>query len=188
MKTEVRNEFILEAHKSACSEWKSKIEKECPELFKTKLEVGKWYKWIDGENVLLWNITEIKNKTIYSYGFYNEDWIDNKITYSKKYYQEACENLKPATEEEVKEALIKEAKKRGLKDGVILKKECINQNAHSVGKPIKGFYFDFNSNTIDSENSCGWIFKDGKWATISNPIEEKINDLQKQIYELKKQL
>ncbi len=40
MKLEVSKEFVLEAHKSACGEWKGRIEKEFPELFKTELEVG----------------------------------------------------------------------------------------------------------------------------------------------------
>ena len=38
-------EFIKRAHESACSEWKTEIEKQWPKLFiKTGLEVGKWYK------------------------------------------------------------------------------------------------------------------------------------------------
>lgn len=32
---EIRNEFILEAHKAACDTWKAKIEEQCPELFPT---------------------------------------------------------------------------------------------------------------------------------------------------------
>lgn len=32
----VSKQFVLEAHKEACSEWKEKIEKKFPELFKSK--------------------------------------------------------------------------------------------------------------------------------------------------------
>lgn len=32
---EIRNEFILAAHKAACNTWKAKIEEQCPELFPT---------------------------------------------------------------------------------------------------------------------------------------------------------
>jgi hypothetical protein len=33
-------EFVLEAHKAACSEWKAKIEKQIPELFIPKYKIG----------------------------------------------------------------------------------------------------------------------------------------------------
>ena len=126
MKTEVRNEFILEAHKSACSEWKLKIEKECPELFKNKLEVGKWYNYYKGA-LLVWN------NGGYSYGFingkYREDWSF------------CSQDAEPATEEEVKEALIKEAKKRGFKSG--LKIKPLWDTPHSFWN-LSGNNFEFN--------------------------------------------
>ena len=37
-KLTVREEFLLEAHKAACADWKLKIEKEFPSLFRSKLE------------------------------------------------------------------------------------------------------------------------------------------------------
>jgi hypothetical protein len=37
-KLTVREEFLLEAHKAACADWKLKIEKEFPTLFRSKLE------------------------------------------------------------------------------------------------------------------------------------------------------
>src|SRR5690606_18474950 len=36
--------FVIEAHKSACCDWKKRIEEVVPELFpKNELIVGKWY-------------------------------------------------------------------------------------------------------------------------------------------------
>lgn len=182
MKTEVRNEFILEAHKSACSEWKLKIEKECPELFKSKLEVGKWYKT---GNTLVF-IDDIEREEYY--GFFCGNWGTN-WSFSKGLNMDIC---KPATEEEVKEALIKEAKKRGFKKGVIID-ELLGENVGSLNienkKQLETNNFTINANLQFLYCNNLVIFRKGKWAEIiSNPIEEKINDLQNQIDELKKQL
>lgn len=38
-----RKEFIKVAHKEACDDWKSKIEKEFPELFKDDFKVGDYF-------------------------------------------------------------------------------------------------------------------------------------------------
>lgn len=191
MKTEVRNEFILEAHKSACSEWKLKIEKECPELFKSKLEVGKWYKSRGGSLAFC---VKIDNKYPFlvdgeflGYGFdYNKKWqdIDDSNFGSFKWTL--------ATEEEVKEALIKEAKKRGFKKYVIIDK-LLGCNVGSLNienkKQLETNNFTINANLQFLYCNNLVIFRKGKWAEIiSNPIEEKINDLQNQIDELKKQL
>lgn len=179
MKTEVRNEFILEAHKSACSEWKLKIEKECPELFKSKLEVGKWYKAESHKAFMFINKKTVAG--IYGYGF------DYKGNYTNEWNAvfPLSSDYTLATEEEVKEALIKEAKKRGFKDWVKIKPLWETKASYwsLIGNK---FEFNFKDNSLFL-SSC--IFYNGKWAEIiSNPIEEKINDLQKQIDELKKQL
>jgi len=38
MKIEISKEFVLEAHKAACSDWKKRIEKELPELFTKRVK------------------------------------------------------------------------------------------------------------------------------------------------------
>lgn len=178
MKTEVRNEFILEAHKIACSEWKLKIEKECPELFKTKLEVGKWYK-AESHKAFMF-IDKISISGVYGYGF------DYKGNYTNEWnaYFPLNSEYTLATEEEVKEALVKEAKKRGFKEGVNVK--SVNGTEGIITNNYK-HEFKVNNNRFYFHNMS--VFENGVWAEIiSNPIEEKINDLQKQIDELKKQL
>jgi len=205
MKTEVRNEFILEAHKSACNEWKLKIEKECPKLFKSKLEVGKWYKdTYKGREKNIVFITEIdKEKNTYGYGFIYEEFTntEEKNKNGKCLYNNiASDFLIPATEEEVKEALIKEVKKRWFKNGVYFKHnkeifQTLNKKTHKITTNEFIYYFQENKLVRGGLE----IFNNGKWATISNPIEEKIKEIEaniekvvteskKQINELKKQL
>jgi hypothetical protein len=170
MKTQVSNEFILEAHKEACITWKARIEKECPELFKNTLEVGKWYKEKEKSNLLVC-FTDIEKGYGYGVNRINE-WNDNFCRDDKKSFE-------LATEQEVKEALINEAKKMGFIKGAkflsvltAVKSECgINYN----------YYYD--ENELYSNGMC--LFKDGKWAEIvKEPTEielikaeiEKLNE------------
>ena len=77
------------------------------------------------------------------------------------YIEEYCE---PATDKEVETALIKEAKKRGFKEGVKFKSVAGEHSYYTLDilKP----YFDGERLYL---SSCGVIFKNGKWAEI---IEE----------------
>lgn len=179
MKTEVRKEFILEAYKSACSEWKSKIEKECPELFKNK---SGWYK----SNLCcgsLFFLIEHNNGSAKGYGFEVNIWREH----FNEYYWSTINELQPATEEEVKEALIKEAKKRGFKEGV--KYTSVGFYSKGSEHQLKFKLTYYIEDDMLTDGAGGSIYYKGKWAEIiSNPIEEKINDLQKQLDELKKQL
>lgn len=77
-------------------------------------------------------------------------------------------NLRPATNKEVEEALIKEAKKRGFKEGVEYKNYL-----HSTGK-INGSCWEFRNGILCQVanynlHNIHYIMKDGKWAEI---IEE----------------
>jgi len=187
MKTEVRNEFILEAHKSACNEWKLKIEKECPELFKHKTG---WYKDKNEENKVWLIYKDFENNIMYGFDA-NGDWY-----YAKFILEVNIENEYLASEEEVKEALIKEAKKRGFKEGIKFKSvkrvlhggEITKSIEKTFIRPIFVHYPSHNETSV-LNNGTDAIFYNGNWAEIiSNPIEEKIKNLQKQLDELKKQL
>lgn len=162
----VSKEFILEAHKEACSNWKNKIEKEFPELFvEEKLEVGKWYKIFSQEEYgfnYLWFISEIKNNKIFRYGF-DEKGIYYKINneYNELMSISQMKNFIPATKEEVETALIAEAKKRGLMDNEDI--ICAYHNKIK-GNIIKHFYYDKKETTLWGEH--GAVFYNGKWATI----------------------
>jgi hypothetical protein len=168
MKTEISNEFILEAHKEACSTWKARIEKECPELFKNTLEVSKWYKYNDSD-IHLVCFTNVEKSE--GYGFCKSGWVDLDIWNDR--------NLRLATEQEVKEALINEAKKRGFVEGTKF------LSLLSAVKSICGINYNcyYNENELYSNGMC--LFKDGKWAEIvKEPTEielikaeiEKLNE------------
>ena len=159
---ESRKEFIKKAHSSACSEWKTNIEAEFPKLFKKDdLVVGKWYKE-ETTNFLVF-IKDLKHSSYAGYGFNTRgDWKDSLGRIGLQHI--------PATDEEVKKALIKEAKKRGFKEGVRIKSIWMSGTA-------KLFYGEL---CFDGEfelcykNNGGMLytlFNNGVWATI---VEETI--------------
>ena len=143
-----------------------------PEVFKTELEVGKWYK--NSKSIFCY--TEISETgALFGYGFHYGKWFNHSghmcacNAYSKKHLIEA-------TPEEVEAALKKEAKKRGYKQGIT----C------AFGK---GAY-----NRMISENEIRWvpdwqdkgalcmgmnvIFTQGNWAEIL-PQEKTVVPMEK---------
>ena len=136
------------------------LQKFIPEAFETKLEVGKWYK--DNKYpkcIINYQITD-ENKYNYGFGLYG--------SFSNKLGNFGNERLRLATEEEVSEALINEAKKRYSNKKV----RCLDTNniieidfnEFTYYEDVNGLYaFD---NDLETEIE---IFKDGIWAEI---IEE----------------
>lgn len=164
MKYIVSKEFILEAHEAWSSEWKSKIEKEVPELFKNRLEVGKWYWSIANKLICLTSVDVLR---AYYYGFSSSnDWI------GKEWMDNASVDIE-ATKEEVETALIAEARKRGFKEGV-------NYDSTNVGFPSQiKCYINSNEFLYKTNNVLlidNWrIFADGNWATIV--LEDEVKEL-----------
>ncbi|MGK0446510.1 MAG: hypothetical protein ACJA2M_000279 [Polaribacter sp.] len=75
-----------------------------------------------------------------------------------------------STDKEVEEALIKEAKKIGFKEGVQFK-SAWNQSSIC---DFKGMYFDIKNNSLssgDCHNEC--IFQNGVWAEILETITKE---------------
>mgnify|MGYP003611598245 FL=1 len=144
-----------------------------PEAFETKLEVGKWY--IHKIHNDLINIAEINEKDeIKYYGFDCDEtentsrFIDERNSPLFYGYGKDFKNWRLATEEEVSEALINEAKKRYSNKKV----RCLDTNniieidfnEFTYYEDVNGLYaFD---NDLETEIE---IFKDGIWAEI---IEE----------------
>jgi len=121
-----------------------------------EFEVGKWYS--DGDWLLC--ITEIKNGRVYFYGFkldFLHDWAD------EGWFKNA---MKPATDKEVETALIKEAKKRGFKEGAKID-DALGDNENIVEG--FGMYYESGSLWATDNYRVYILFKKGKWATI---IEE----------------
>ena len=168
-----RKEFILRAHKEACSDWKRNIESEFPKLFKKdELEVGKWYKLL-GHDFLINYCKSHKNGGFIGFGFNNGRYENDNLNWCDL---EDLKDLIPATDEEVKEALIKEAKRIGFKAGVSV------ISAHSGHKFVidTKCSFEFNKNYFDNElyvtcdnGTYAVLMKEGKWATIVETITKE---------------
>lgn len=121
-----------------------------------ELEVGKWYKSNDYKNSIVFKVDETGG-----YGFWKDCW-------SSSYLCNDPHQWRLATNEEVLEALSKEAVKRGFKEGVTVNNhQGKNKLPHFDLKNIKtgfryGIYYD--------DDKCGiWLCYRGKWAEI---IEE----------------
>ena len=146
---------------------KELLKKFIPDAFENKLEVGKWYKSNKGS--ICFNLEDSY------YGFdCVGDWRD--ITYFKIGQYKSKWEL--ATEEEVKEALINEAIKRGFKNVRELSLKLVS------GAMFKKGSFENANNKfryLSVENRLNLdgveIFYNGKWAEIIEdiPTQEEID-------------
>lgn len=150
-------EFVKEAHRAACPNWKKRIEQYVPELVEPKTD---WYWW--GENLVYYNNRKE------TYGFWHGEWRNN-LTFP------FLIGTIPATKEEVETALIAEATKRGLWGDTKIRAHAdggdwllgINKGTFT---PIWGGEKLYNKN--------GVIFYNGKWAKIiEDPIPKKLQKL-----------
>ena len=184
---ERRKEFIKKAHSAACSEWKTNIEAEFPELFKKDdLVIGNWYKVVDpGHHIKgltngcsflqiedLDNLSIIKKadkfldkdrKLIYNNHLFGHTPSGEKVLFGS---DDPIKGLIPATDDEVKQAFIKESINKGFKKGVFISND-------SIGYCYKGIC---SSNEITFKNGVLAIdgiiiLENGVWATI---VEETI--------------
>ena len=134
-----------------------------PEAFENKLEVGKWYKLKDNPKILaLYDC--FKHHRPYAYIFNEKGDYEYRVEFS---LFELPTYWELATEEEVREALINEAKKRGHKEGVKCKFGIID------------FEFKLEYNTLVIKRKDGnsdIIFRNGKWNEIieEEPTKEEI--------------
>ena len=151
------------------------LQKFIPEAFETKLEVGKWYKLKDNPKILaLYDC--FKHHRPYAYIFNEKGDYEYRVEFS---LFELPTYWELATEEEVSEALINEAIKRGYKKGVKCK--------FGTSKEIRtietnNFFFEFNSNKLylihSSGDNADEIFRNGFWAEIVSeyiPTQEEID-------------
>lgn len=185
MELKTTEKFIKQVHGAACSTLKTKFEKEFPELFKTELKAGKWYKGnVDFDSLIF--ITEIENNgyynRVYYYGFISNTY--RKGDYIANRAHEA--SLKPANTEEIESYLIAEAKKKGFKKGVT----CL----FGFGKDKRSLQtdkFTWEGNTLGVKWNNGStrdiIFKYGIWAEIL-PEEKTIITKEKALKIIAKKL
>lgn len=141
------------------------------------LEVGKWY-WLDNrcERELLICQQEYNP----AYGI---DADGNWCNYMGNIYP--SQKYRPATDKEVEEALIAEAKRRGYNNGV-----DFNCCTYSVKvKVSERIYFHIYENGDTHLYSNGFIFYNGKWAEIINdPTKDKIAELEATINKAQQEL
>jgi len=175
--------LLKEIYNSVDENLKAKIENEVPEI-NPKLEVGKWYKSTDG---MLFNF-QGKYSRFYDSGAYG-------FTVSKNWYEnlgigiEEILEYELAKPEEVKTALIAEAKRRGFTFGKYFKELQDEENGGLIERSGKcGKWVEFKDNKLFVIGYGRWkIFDNGTWATIINePTQKEL--LQKQVDELKRQI
>lgn len=157
-KTEVSNELILQAHKEASRQVAEQLEKECPELFKTEIELNTW--WFNYKNEYsgvrhqVFRVVKIEGDLVFG-----EDFVDSPSSSSKCLF---LQKNRLATKEEIESHLIKEAEKRGFKD--LVKVNCLYIGTGSLsGKIVYGHNGD-GSDDLWYGTNC--IYSNGKWATI----------------------
>ena len=154
---------------------KELLQKFIPDAFENKLEVGKWYKLKDNPKIVaLYEC--FKHHRPYAYIFNEKcdyEYIVEFSLFELPTYWEL------ATEEEVSEALINEAKKRGYKKGVKCKFGIIEDI-----RTIETNIFDWNGKELFVRcinGNADIIFKNSKWAEIikepkeTEPTKEEIN-------------
>ncbi len=141
-----QQKLIIEGHEAACPEWKGKIVKGFPKLFK------------EGELV----------------GFRAEDrfWTTSFGALSSHQML----NAKKATHKEIKEHLIEEAKKRGYLGEVRIDKTPLNYKGDkmvwdSVFNGEADYYPEEDDLIVLP--SCDEIYSNGKWAEIIKTITKK---------------
>ena len=131
---------------------KKQLKKQLKEL--PSLEVGKWY---TNYHPHLFYCESIIEDMARGYGFERGEWQQNKSWNIHNGSQI------PATDKEVEEALIKEAKKRGFKEGV----KIYRLGSRFLSDKCRGgFYLKDNNIYVVGRYDEPCIFRDGKWAEI----------------------
>lgn len=133
------------------------LQEQLDNLKEDKFEVGKWYRSVRHPKGI-YCVKNTENKECYGFdlvGTWGNEWRLGTL------------EIRPATDEEVKEALIKEAKRRGFKEGVRFKSAWNGEEF--VFSEKRGY------TQLDDTNLCnmgnGSVFYDGRWAEI---IEDKL--------------
>ena len=122
------------------------------QLNKPTFEVGKWYKRDSGSIIFIQEF----NSLIKGYGVdYVGEWRNEYISSGDK------SEYRPATDKEVEEALIKEAEKRGFKEGV-----RVISVFSGVSSIIRNIDVDFDPLVRALFMNGIGIFRNGKWAEI----------------------
>jgi hypothetical protein len=190
MKLEVSEQFVREAHKSACQDWKQRIEAEFPSLFDFKWESNKWYKltWDNGQAIAYVNSDGTKDGCTggtKGFGIRNGGIWDD--TYNGFWGGSIDVKKELMTPQEIESMLWKEAEKRGIGKDTKLE-ECI---LYGKGKLNVWYHVEYNQVSDILFNNYGCIYNKGRWAIPLDPnkeIKETISRLEKELKELKEKV
>tara|TARA_R110000772_G_scaffold259957_1_gene377744 strand:+ start:61 stop:573 length:513 start_codon:yes stop_codon:yes gene_type:complete len=154
-----KKKLIKRLHADSHPSYKGEIEKEFPKLFKKELPNG-WYADRDQGQWLCFI-----EKGVMKYGFDQDgDWqINIELNYKLQ------EDDYKATKEQVRKSLIKEAKKRGFKEGVNADLTYCDHRV-SDAKIIEENY-RYNGRWLSLNNYI--IFEKGKWAKVTETITKE---------------
>lgn len=159
------NEFCLMYSKASSD----KLKEWFPEVFEVKLVVGKWYKNLDKNKMIVFVIDFIDNQKIRGYGFDTHgNWEGDDAR--KSWGLPSDGNFREATHEEVFEALKSEAVRRYENEFVI-----DNSNICSLGGIYKlsknKVYKCWENNMFSVDEVC--VFNKGQWASIIPTITKE---------------
>ena len=164
----ITKEQVLAIEKVGGADVSLYLKETFPEVFKTELEVGKWYK-MKGDIHFLCNFNGNIGNNGNSYGFnLNGKWMDNSMCFHN--YDTYVE----ATPEEVEVSLINEAKKRGYKDGVTIQWKSRPKLIYTLGDD-EFDYLELRNVLVFGNYG---IFDRGEWAEIL-PQEKTIVPMEK---------
>lgn len=146
---------------------KEELKKLFPEAF--ELEIGRWYRNKEKSSIFCFTGCFDREGDPLGFGFangifYEKDkygWINVYIT---------------ATHQEVENALLQEAKRRGLVKGAKIKGSEPNIDGRASG--TIDFEVKYTSDFGGSLHSSGlWIFKDGKWGEVIKEVEVTLDQI-----------
>jgi hypothetical protein len=150
------------------------------------LEVGKWYKTPRLGKALFY-ITKVTDYRIFAYGFdYKGKWSDEDDFGT---ILDTVKHGELASEEEVKDALIAEAERRGLKKGASF--SIYNKGTKCIFTGFGNLYIG-GENKFHDKSGYGLLFANGKFAEIisnsNEKILERIATIEKELEQLKAEL
>jgi hypothetical protein len=152
---------------------KYNMQDEFPEVF--KLETHKWY--IVSHPTMQDAIVFIQEEGMpHTFGFNHEgEWTD---IYSNEHLHSKYRNdvVRPATDDEVKKAIIEEATRRGVWDKPMV--SAVSKNISDSGTYCETF--EAVNNVLWSE--YGRVFDNGEWATaLELTTEERLERIEKHL-------
>ena len=143
-----------------------------PQVFQVKLEVGKWYKDTRLDLLFCFQGKYSRKQDSGAYGFTkSKSWIENIGV-----YLDGLSKYTPATEEEVRAALITEAKRR-YKTG----QKVISLTERIDYISLETAYFDYNHVCNELIFNGLLMFFKGKWAEIVKTKQMTKEEIEKEL-------